>query len=423
MQSTDLLQTEDGKTSSSPVLNTLVQSLTSALKSSPTKTRSIVSKNTQLLNKEISDLKSLIADLTNENMQLNQKIQFLTSENAMIKKMNAEAVLHFQENASTMMKKMREDKRKSPNTYQIEEQVDDKIKYLDDLNEKVKTSVKDLEDANQKRLKCHESDLLRIFNARLDKAYQEFEQVKQSKDKDIELLSKSGPWRQIEELQGTVGRIEDFNRQLIDENKELKSKIKDLTSDLETANVQIRKLKITIMKYQKKHTESLDSSPNSMLTKSQLTINTARLRSNSSVITDPLIQTIHSELKSAQSQVILLKSELEKINSRRTELEQILEECLNDVTKDVENLQARKGKWPVLTQTEREQLIGMLISKSRVIELIREKSFPKLSLGLSPQKWNSNPKSGSQSSRDFYKEVLPNLDRKVHDLGSKLMST
>mmetsp|Transcript_27451 Transcript_27451/g.27090 ORF Transcript_27451/g.27090 Transcript_27451/m.27090 type:complete len:194 (+) Transcript_27451:12-593(+) len=193
MQSTDLLQTEDGKTSSSPVLNTLVQSLTSALKSSPTKTRSIVSKNTQLLNKEISDLKSLIADLTNENMQLNQKIQFLTSENAMIKKMNAEAVLHFQENTSTLMKKMREDKRKTPNTYQIEEQVDDKIRYLDDLNEKVKTSVKDLEDANQKRLKCHESDLLRIFNARLDKAYQEFEQVKQSKDKDIELLSKSGP--------------------------------------------------------------------------------------------------------------------------------------------------------------------------------------------------------------------------------------
>mmetsp|Transcript_27451 Transcript_27451/g.27091 ORF Transcript_27451/g.27091 Transcript_27451/m.27091 type:complete len:141 (+) Transcript_27451:750-1172(+) len=140
------------------------------------------------------------------------------------------------------------------------------------------------------------------------------------------------------------------------------------------------------MKYQKKHTESLDSSPNSMLTKSQLTINTARLRSNSSVITDPLIQTIHSELKSAQSQVILLKSELEKINSRRTELEQILEECLNDVAKDVENLQARKGKWPVLTQPEREQLISMLISKSRVIELIREKSFPKMSLGLTPQK-------------------------------------
>lgn len=407
--------------SSSPFLNSLIQSLSSALKSSPKQTRSMVRKNTQLINKEIGELKSKISELWTENVQLKQKNHIITSEFEIIKKTSSDTVSQLQENTSVLIRKIREDRKMLPIYIQGDEQIDDKIKYLDDLNEKVRDCIKDMETANQRRLKSHESDLLRIFNAKLDKAYQDFETVKQQKEKDIEHLSTSGPWGKIEELQITVKKIEDFNRVLLEENKGLKHKVKDLSSDIETANLQIRKLKVTVMKYQKHYAGNTEGSPNSTIVKSQSTLNKARFRSNSTVITDPLIQTIHSELKASQVETANLRTQIEKLKSKKTEMEQIFEECLSDVSKDIQNIQSRKGKSPVLSQIEREQLISMLISKSRVIELIREKSFTKLNLNLnSSHKRVLGSKSGSQSSRDFYREVLPNLDRKVNDLGSKM---
>jgi regulator of replication initiation timing len=273
------------------------------------------------------------------------------------------------------------------------DQANKNISKIAELQEKVLENIGYIQHKTSRILQTQEEDIVKQFNSKLTIKERELEEEKRRKldgvgnfaEKEDKLI------REMELMKASIEFIETKNKKLSVENQELRVQFKSQETDRDTLLRQIVQLKREmttlkeeLAKYKEGpeplHIEELsvekpDISMRSMSNrKGSANVGEESMNRYEQVI-NRLKKMIELERKNLRAARTAHAKELES----RTELEQLLRRCVDDVKQEIQRRrteQRQRSRDQELTAADREKIIEVLLSQERVLTLLYDKTFP-----------------------------------------------
>ena len=314
---------------------------------------SLKQKRSALL-KELLEAKDKNSELEKQNLDLKNQVKELKNYQEFMRRSNLEKVSDLERQNSELHKELERVCEKNPSFSKVKQLTENKFQKIKELKEQVHKSLNTLGETSTKKLKLHEIQIKSYFNDKFEKAKQQITQTERKNS--TEELAKS-PFKLAKQYKENFEKSESFIEKLLEENKILKTRIKELESDLETANLRSQQIP-------RKTSLDFNNFPRPK-----------RSHSSAKNISDPLIRSLHQELRSSQIEARKLRAQLHSKNE--LELKQLIEEAL------------QKTK---LNLKDRQQVLDKVTSAAQ----LQGKNFPKLSV---PSTKRTLQYSGSVSQR------------------------
>lgn len=261
-------------------------------------------------------------------------------------------------------------------------------KYLNNikaLHGQVMGMVGSLQGTTAHVLALQEKDIVRRFNIKLNDLKTNLEKEKKAKIESVETNAEHEVQRahELELLRASIELVENQNKELQAQNRELRLAAKsqeDTNMELVGKLVFAKKKIVSLTE----ETERYRSSPN-LQTQSLEVF--PRLTSS-----DRLIEPIQTDPSRYEVSIQHFKRmlELERRNCKqaraalvnemrsRTELEQILRKCIDDIREDLAGLQTDTPSFNTeLGRVERERLVEQLLGQEKVLSMLHDLAFPR----------------------------------------------
>jgi hypothetical protein len=270
----------------------------------------------------------------------------------------------------------------------LSEQANKNLVKIQELQDKVIENIGYIQHKTSKILQSQEEDIVKQFNSKLSVKERELEEEKRRKFEGVDNFAEKETLmvRELELMRASIEFIESRNKKLTSENQELKAEYRSQENDREMLMrtiIQLRRegaaLKEELAKYKEGRVSvqaddlviEHSSSKSSVRTDSSNEVGMNRYET----IISRLKRMVEIERKNLRAARTAQSKELES----RTELEQLLRKCVDDVKLEIHRRrsdQRTRSKEPELTSADREKIIEVLLSQERVLTLLYDKTFP-----------------------------------------------
>lgn len=306
----------------------------------------------------------------------------------------------------------------------LSEQANKNLSKIQELQDKVIENIGYIQHKTSKILQSQEEDIVKQFNSKLTIKEKELDEEKRRKlegvgnfaEKESQLV------RELELMRASIEFIESKNKKLTIDNQELRIEYKSQENDREILMRQIvllkrdnAGLKEELAKYKEgqvsarlddfsrdKHETSI---PHTMHKGDSQAFNDESMSRYEQIISR-LKKMIELERKNLRAARTAHAKELES----RTELEQLLRKCVDDVKQEIQrrrNEQRVRSKDAELSPADREKIIEVLLSQERVLTLLYDKTFPPRVV---------TREGGFNETEPHYASSLANIDHNIESL-------
>ena len=264
----------------------------------------------------------------------------------------------------------------------INEQSAKHLNNIKALHGQLMGMVTNIQGSTSRVLAVHERDIIRRFNSKLNDLKANLEKEKKQKIESVETNAEHEIRRahELEMLRASIELVENQNKELQAQNRQLRLAARtqegtnqQLVSKLVTTNKRMTSMQQETERMKASsalQTQSLESLPRLMTEKAtrseEVTENTNRYE----VAIQHLKRMLHLERKNSQQ---LRAAYVQEVQSK-TELEQIIRKCIDDIHSD---LGAMQGVQSDLGKLEREALVEKLLSQEKILSLLHDMAFPK----------------------------------------------
>ena len=236
-------------------------------------------------------------------------------------------------------------------------------------------------------LALQEKDIIRRFNIKLNDLKANLEKEKKQKIESVETNAEHEVKRahELEMLRASIELVENQNKELQAQNRELRlaSKAQEdtnmqLVTKLVSAKKKIAQLQEETERFKTSsmmQSQSLEALPRLMSTeKPESTPGPTENTNRFEVSIGHLKRMLEIERKNCKQARAALVSEMKS----KTELEQILRKCVDDIRSDLAGLQAASPSLNTeLGKVERERLVESLLNQEKVLSMLHDMAFPR----------------------------------------------
>eukprot|EP00359_Climacostomum_virens_P008042 CAMPEP_0204915924 /NCGR_PEP_ID=MMETSP1397-20131031/13836_1 /ASSEMBLY_ACC=CAM_ASM_000891 /TAXON_ID=49980 /ORGANISM="Climacostomum Climacostomum virens, Strain Stock W-24" /LENGTH=432 /DNA_ID=CAMNT_0052088185 /DNA_START=1 /DNA_END=1299 /DNA_ORIENTATION=+ len=368
-------------------------------------------------------------DLQNSILELQAQLEKERQENTRMKrdmeKRQERYVRREQEYRRTIAEYEGQLRMQSSNTpLSLSEQANKNLSRIHELQDKVIENISYIQQKTSKILQTQEEDIVKQFNSKLSIKERELEEEKRKKlegvgnfaEKETQLV------RELELMRASIEFIESKNKKLTAENQELKIEYRSQENDREILMRQIVQLKretAALKEELAKYKEGLVSvrAEEFSIDKNEASMPSLHQRGESGGINDESLNRYEQVITRLKRMVELERKNLRAARTAhakelesRTELEQLLRKCVDDVKQEIQrrrNEQRLRTKDPDLTPADREKIIEVLLSQERVLTLLYDKTFPPRVV---------TREGGFSETEPQYASSLANIDQNIQSL-------
>ena len=253
------------------------------------------------------------------------------------------------------------------------------------LHGQIMSMVTNMQGTTAHVLGLQEKDIVRRFNIKLNDLKSNLEKEKKEKIESVETNAEHEVQRahELELLRASIELVENQNKELQAQNRQLRLAAKtqeDTNQELVSKLVAAKKKMISLVEETERYrsnsmmqSQSLEALPRlTPMEKSPETLPTDPTRYEVSI--QHLKRMLEMERRNCKQARAALVNEMRS----RTELEQILRRCIDDIREDLAGLQTDTPSFNTdLGRVERERLVEQLLGQEKVLSMLHDLAFPR----------------------------------------------
>lgn len=301
----------------------------------------------------------------------------------------------------------RELKEKNVIVEPIAETVKTCVDSVVNIHKELQGEIGDFQNRTIRRIRNREEEVCHLYLSRIKQLES---QLANERKKNQPLQIDKNPWQKISTLERKLQESVDFHSQILAENQVLREKCKEIQA---TEEVALRGNTV-IMQSNARLKRLLEDSKLATQSPSQHDQGTQDFSNSSEYGLSAVARSnrLQTKRESAQKEARDLAKELSDERGKRTELEQVLAKCLEDVRSQSVALEAYSGRYKgTLTDRGRETLIQKLLLEEKFLLILQAHAFPVgiLKAYMTDVSPLSTQREGSKASLCTKSSVLFNL--------------
>lgn len=271
------------------------------------------------------------------------------------------------------------------NPAKLSEQSAKHLSSIKALHGQVMNMVGSIQGTTAHVLALQEKDIVRRFNIKLNDLKSNLEKEKKEKIESVETNAEHEVQRahELELLRASIELVENQNKELQAQNRELRLAAKtqedtnmELVAKLVSAKKKITSLSEETERYRSSsnlQTQSLEALPR-LTPPDRLADPMPTDPSRYEVSIQHLKRMLEMERRNCKQARAALVNEMRS----RTELEQILRRCIDDIREDLAGLQVDTPSFNTeMGRVERERLVEQLLGQEKVLSMLHDLAFPR----------------------------------------------